>query len=135
MADSRERAFQNDIIAALNDQGWLVGKASEYDKVNAVYPEDLIGYFQEAWPDRWEKFCKGNPQNPEKVLIQKTVRELEKKGTLDVLRHGFKVPGVKVDLCGFKPDHGMNPDTERRYKRQPVARGRGSLLFASCPHR
>ena len=69
----------------------MVGKASEYDKVNAVYPEDLIGYFQEAWPDRWEKFCKGNPQNPEKVLIQKTVRELEKKGTLDVLRHGFKV--------------------------------------------
>ena len=115
MADSRERAFQKDIIAALNHQGWLVGKASEYDKVNALYPEDLIGYFQEAWPDRWEKFCKGNPQNPGKVLIQKTVRELEKKGTLDVLRHGFKVPGVKVDLCSFKPDHGMNPDTERRY--------------------
>lgn len=58
MADSRERAFQNDIIAALNDQGWLVGKASEYDKASAVYPEDLVGYFQEAWPDRWEKFSR-----------------------------------------------------------------------------
>ena len=115
MADSRERAFQNDIIDSLSDQGWLAGKGSEYDKVHALYPEDLIGYFQEAWPDRWEKFCKGNPQNSEKVLIQKTVRELEKKGTLDVLRHGFKVPGVKIDLCSFKPDHGMNPDTERRY--------------------
>ena len=66
-------------------------------------------------PERWDKFAKANPQNPEKVLIQKTVRELEKKGTLDVLRHGFKLPGVKVDLCSFKPDHGMNPDTERRY--------------------
>jgi type I restriction enzyme R subunit len=116
MADSRERAFQNDIIAALNKQGWLVGKASEYDKVNAVYPEDLIGYFQEAWPERWDKFAASNPQSPKKVLIQKAVRELEKKGTLDVLRHGFKVPGVKIDLCSFKPDHGMNPDTERRYK-------------------
>ena len=116
MADSRERAFQNDILAALSDQGWLLGKASEYDKVSALYPEDLIGYFQEAWPDRWDKFATSNPQNPEKVLIQKTVRELEKKGTLDVLRHGFKMPGVKIDLCSFKPDHGMNPDTERRYK-------------------
>src|SRR5690554_3470297 len=115
MADSRERAFQNDIIAALNDQGWLVGKASEYDKVHALYPEDLIGYFKDAWPERWDKFCKSNPQNPEKVFIQKTVRELERKGTLDVLRHGFKVPGVKIDLCSFKPDHSMNPDTERRY--------------------
>lgn len=115
MADSRERFFQNDIIKSLSEQGWLVGSASEYDKAHALYPEDLIGYFKEAWPERWEKFCKSNPQNPEKVFIQKTVRELEKKGTLDVLRHGFKVPGVKIDLCSFKPDHRMNPDTERRY--------------------
>ncbi|MCH8493681.1 MAG: DEAD/DEAH box helicase family protein [Idiomarina sp.] len=115
MADSRERVFQNDIIEALSQQGWLVGKASEYDKPHALYQEDLIGYFKEAWPERWEKFCKSNPQNPEKVFVQKTVRELEKKGTLDVLRHGFKVPGVKVDLCSFKPDHDMNPDTELRY--------------------
>lgn len=116
MADSRERAFQNDIITALEDQGWLVGKASEFDRVNALYPEDLVGYFQEAWPDRWEKLCKSNPQNTEKVLIQQTVRALEKRDTLDVLRHGFKIPAVKIDLCSFKPDHGMNPDTERRYK-------------------
>lgn len=116
MADSREKQFQIDILKALENQDWLIGKASEYDRVNALYPEDLIGYFKEAWPERWEKFSKSNPQNPEKVLIQKTVRELEKKGTLDVLRHGFKVPGVKVDLCGFKPDHGMNEDTKRCYQ-------------------
>ncbi len=115
MADSRERVFQNDILEALSQQGWLVGKAFAYDKSHALYQEDLIGYFKEAWPERWEKFCKSNPQNPEKVFVQKTVRELEKKGTLDVLRHGFKVPGVKVDLCSFKPDHDMNPDTELRY--------------------
>lgn len=115
MADSRERFFQNDIIKSLSEQGWLVGSASEYDKAHALYPEDLIGYFKDAWPERWEKFCKSNPQNTEKVFVQKTVRELERKGTLDVLRHGFKVPGVKIDLCSFKPDHGMNPDTERRY--------------------
>ncbi|EGN74530.1 type I restriction enzyme R protein [Idiomarina sp. A28L] len=115
MADSRERFFQNDIIKSLREQGWLVGSASDYDKANALYPEDLIGYFKDAWPERWEKFCKSNPQNPEQVFVKKTVRELEKRGTLDVLRHGFKVPGVKADLCSFKPDHGMNPDTERRY--------------------
>ncbi|KXS54011.1 MAG: type I restriction enzyme, R subunit [Marinobacter sp. T13-3] len=115
MADSRERFFQNDIIADLKSQDWLVGKASGYDRASALYVEDLVGYFQEAWPENWKKFCQKNPQNPEKVLVQQTVRALEKKGTLDVLRHGFKVPGVKIDLCSFKPDHGMNPDTERRY--------------------
>ena len=94
--------------------GWSA-RLPQYDPAQALYPEDLIAYFKEAWPERWEKFRKANPNEPEKVLRQKTVRELEKRGTLDVLRHGFKVPGVKIDLCSFRPDHGMNPDTERRY--------------------
>ncbi len=116
MADSRELQFQQDIIEAMLPNGWLTGPASGYDRQSALYTEDLLAYFQEAWPERWEKFSKNNPKDPEKVLVQKVVRELEKHGTLDVLRHGFKVPGVKIDLCSFKPDHGMNPDTERRYR-------------------
>ncbi|MEH6498907.1 MAG: DEAD/DEAH box helicase family protein, partial [Pseudoalteromonas distincta] len=59
---------------------------------------------------------KANPSNPEDVLVQKLVRELEQSGTLDVLRHGFKLPAVKVELCSFQPDHGMNPDTLKRYQ-------------------
>lgn len=94
----------------------MTGPASGYDRSNALYTEDLLGYFKEAWPERWEKFSKNNPNNPEGALVKAVVRELERQGTLDVLRRGFNVPGVKVDLCSFKPDHGMNPDTERRYK-------------------
>ncbi|NYT66865.1 type I restriction endonuclease subunit R [Alcaligenaceae bacterium] len=115
MANSKEVVFQQDILNALSAQGWLVGVSSGYDRANAIYTEDLLAYFQTAHSDRWEKFCKNNPQDPAKTLIQKTVRALEQDGTLDVLRHGFKVPGVKIDLCSFKPDHGMNPDSLARY--------------------
>lgn len=116
MADSKESAFQQDIINALAAQGWLVGTSANYNPTTALYTEDLLTYFQTAWPDRWEKLCKNNPSDPESVLIQKTVRALEKTGTLDVLRHGFKLPGLKVELCSFKPDHDMNPDTQTRYQ-------------------
>lgn len=116
MADSKEAQFQNDIITAMVSQGWLTGPASGYDRRTALYTEDLLAYFKDAWPDRWDKFSKANPNKPEDVLVQKLVRELEQDGTLDVLRHGFKVPGVKIELCSFKPDHGMNPDTLRRYQ-------------------
>ena len=81
-----------------------------------MYTEDVLGYFKEAWPERWEKFAKANPNTSEEMLVQKLVRELEQSGTLDVLRHGFKLPAVKVELCSFKPDHGMNPDTLKRYQ-------------------
>jgi len=116
MADSREARFQQDIIEAMTAQGWKAGTASGYDRASALFTEDLLGYVREAWPERWEKFCKANPQAPEQVFVQKVVRELERAGTLEVLRHGFKVPGVKFDLCSFQPDHGMNPDSLARYR-------------------
>lgn len=116
MADSKEAQFQQDIITAMTAQGWLTGPASGYDRRTALYTEDFLGYFKEAWPERWDKFAKANPNNPETVLVQKLVRELEQDGTLEVLRHGFKLPGVKIEACSFKPDHGMNPDTLKRYQ-------------------
>jgi len=116
MADSKEAPFQQDIIDAMTPAGWRVGTSSGYDRQSALYTEDLLGYIQEAWPERWEKFCKGNPNDPEGVLVQKVVRELDRAGTLEVLRHGLKVPGVKFELCSFKPDHGMNPDSLARYQ-------------------
>ncbi|RXU10048.1 restriction endonuclease subunit R [Pseudomonas syringae] len=116
MADSKEAQFQQDIIDALAALGWLVGTASGYDRRTALYTEDVLGYFKDAWPERWDKFAKANPNDPDGVLVQKLVRELEQSGTLDVLRHGFKLPAVKVELCSFQPDHGMNPDTLKRYQ-------------------
>ncbi|MCU1718859.1 type I restriction endonuclease subunit R [Pseudomonas sp. 5P_3.1_Bac2] len=116
MADSKEAQFQQDIITAMIGQGWLTGPASGYDRRTALYTEDFLGYFKEAWPERWDKFAKANSNNPESVLVQKLVRELEQDGTLDVLRHGFKLPGVRIEACSFKPDHGMNPDTLKRYQ-------------------
>lgn len=116
MASSKEAQFQQDIITALAAQGWLVGTAKGYDRRTGLYTEDVLGYFKDAWPERWDKFAKANPNNPDDVLVQKLVRELEQSGTLDVLRHGFKLPAVKVELCSFKPDHGMNPDTLKRYQ-------------------
>lgn len=116
MADSKEAQFQQDIIAALTAQGWLTGPASGFDRRTALYTEDFLGYFKDAWPERWDKFAKASPNDPDGVLVQKLVRELEQSGTLEVLRHGFKLPAVKVELCSFQPDHGMNPDTLKRYQ-------------------
>lgn len=116
MADSKEAQFQQDIIRAMTAQGWLTGPASGYDRATALYTEDFLAYFKSAWPERWDKFAKANPSNPDAVLVQKLVRELEQDGALEVLRHGFKVPGVKIEACSFKPDHGMNPETLQRYR-------------------
>jgi type I restriction enzyme R subunit len=43
------------------------------------------------------------------------VKALDARGTLDVLRHGFKFFGKKIECAYFKPAHGMNPDILARY--------------------
>ena len=119
-AKSLELTFQLDIIEQMVGDGWRTGPASGYDRTTALYTEDLLAFVREAYPDRWQKFSKNNPQDPSGTLVKAVVRELDRHGTLEVLRHGFKVPGVKIDLCSFRPDHGMNPERQRHH---PITTG------------
>ena len=68
MTDSREAQFQQDIVDQMVEAGWLTGPASGYDREAAIYTEDLIGYLQDAWPERWEKFCKTPSLNCPRVF-------------------------------------------------------------------
>jgi len=116
MADSREARLQQDIIDAMVARGWQAGEPGRYDRTHALYTEDLIGYFQEAFPERWEKFRDFHPHDPEQSLIKAVARGLERQGTLDVLRRGIKVQGGRIETCSFRPDHGMNPEAQARYQ-------------------
>jgi len=40
---------------------------------------------------------------------------LDNKGTLDVVRHGFKFYGEAIRLAYFRPAHGLNPETLEKY--------------------
>ncbi len=60
----------------MTTQGWLSGPASGYARRSALYTEDLPAYFKEAWPERWDRFAKANPNDAEGVLVQKVVRAL-----------------------------------------------------------
>ena len=41
---------------------------------------------------------------------------LEDRGTLALLRHGFKDRSARFSLCQFKPSHGFNPETAKRFQ-------------------
>ena len=44
------------------------------------------------------------------------VKALESRGTLDVLRHGFKFYGKKISMAYFKPAFGLNPEAVEKYE-------------------
>ena len=124
---SAEYAFQNEIIASLKANGWLVGTASKYSRKLALYPEDTLAFIKESQPDQWEKYCGIYPTNTEAKFLERVASQLNKAdpnaankelrtyGTLGVLRHEIKDRGARFSLCQFKPEHGLNPDTLARY--------------------
>jgi type I restriction enzyme R subunit len=126
---SNELTFQNDMISQLLANGWLLGKPENYNRELALYEEDLLGFVKETQDAQWQKFCKLYPNNPEQKFLERVASQLNKAdpnaankemrtfGTLGVLRHELKDRGTRFNLCQFKPEHDLNPDTLARYQK------------------
>ncbi|WP_417745551.1 type I restriction endonuclease subunit R [Rosistilla oblonga] len=122
-ADSKEAAFQQDIIDQMIAGGWLLGDPAKYDRRLALYPEDCLQYVKTTQTTTWEKYEKLYPANPEQAFIDKLASQLSKAdpqasdkslrtyGTLGVLRHELRDKSASFKMCQFKPEHGLNPDT------------------------
>ena len=129
MSKANELTFQNDIIAQLLANGWLLGKSEHYNRELALYPEDVIGFIKDTQDEQWQKFRALYPQEPEQKFLERVATQLNKAdpnaankeirsfGTLGVLRHELRDRGTRFSLCQFAPEHGLNPDTLARYKK------------------
>ena len=124
-----ERVFQADMLQQLLANGWLLGKSENYNRTLALYPEDLLGFVQETQDSQWQKFCALYPTNPEATFLERVAAQLDKAdpnaankemrtfGTLGVLRHAIKDRGTRFNLCQFKPEHDLNPQTLANYQK------------------
>ncbi len=111
-----ERSFEDAIEASLlASGGWKKGNPSDFNAELAIIPKDLFSYIQGTQPDLWKTLTDQHKGDLEGPLLDALTKHLEMKGTLDVLRHGFKFYGKKIEVATFKPAHGLNPDILTRY--------------------
>ena len=71
MGKANEITFQNDMLRHLIASGWLLGKAENYNRELALYPEDLLGFVKETQDEQWQKFCALYPANPEQKFLER----------------------------------------------------------------
>lgn len=119
MSLHREIAFEDDVCAHLAAHGWLYDPAAAagYDRRRAVFPEDLLAWLRDTQPEAWEGMCQRHGADAADVLLNRVRRELDDRGTLDVLRHGVDLLGLRqrLMLAQFRPALGMNPALQTRY--------------------
>ena len=72
---------------------------------------------QRTQPKAWEALSKSHGAAAEATLLDRVCKQLEDRGTLDVLRHGVEMVGLRqpLSLAQFKPALAMNPDLQARY--------------------
>ncbi|MBS0507243.1 MAG: type I restriction endonuclease subunit R, partial [Proteobacteria bacterium] len=123
MSLHHEHAFEEDICNHLAQHGWLYGApgtegdASGYDTPRALYPADLLAWVQATQPQAWQVLIKSHGAAAEAVLLDRLRKTLDERGTLEVLRVGIDLLGLKspLRLAQFKPALAMNPDLQARY--------------------
>lgn len=119
MSLHKEIKFENDICAHLAEQGWLYAAddAKDYDRARAVFPADVLAWVQATQPKAWEGLSKSHGAAAQAVLLDRIRKQLDDRGTLEVLRHGVEILGLKqpVMLAQFKPALAINPEILSRY--------------------
>jgi type I restriction enzyme, R subunit len=119
MSLHKEISFELEICQHLAAHGWLYaeGDAAAYDRARAVFPADVLAWVQATQPKAWETLTKSHGSRAEDTLLARLRDQLDQRGTLDVLRHGVELLGLKtpLKLAEFKPALAMNPDILERY--------------------
>lgn len=115
--DHQEKHFESYIVNKLKEQGWLVGSTNKYDIEHALYPDDLIDWIKVTQPAKWDKLIKDHKDKAQNVLMERLVKELDRVGTVTVLRKGIKIAGCgDIDISEGAPEDKRNADTIKRYK-------------------
>lgn len=111
-----ERAFESHVEDLLLKQGgWLPGTNAEWDKARALFPARVFAFIAATQPKLWGEMAAMHGANHQPMLLDALVKELEIKGALHVLRHGFKFYGKLFRLAYFKPAHELSPDVLALY--------------------
>lgn len=112
--------FETEICDALAAAGWIYneGDAAGYDAGLALFPADVVAWVEQTAPQAWETIQKNHGSAAGDVLVRRLRDSLDQGGTLQVLREGFDVLGLRgrIKMAQFRPASAINPDIIARYE-------------------
>jgi type I restriction enzyme R subunit len=114
---TKEAAFESYVETMLlgDTVGWQRGALGDWDVEKALFPAEVCGFIEDSQPKLWQQMRSLHGANLESLLIDALAKELDLKGSLQVLRHGFKFYGKTFRLAYFEPAHGLSYEVLNLY--------------------
>lgn len=111
-----EQAFEEAIEKSLIEKGGYTKRdPSDFSRELAFDPKTIFSFLKDTQTRSWEKLCEIHGHQVESKILQRLFKELDNRGTLDVLRNGFVDYGVRFKMAYFKPASRLNPETVALY--------------------
>ena len=115
-----ERAFESTVESMLLEGGWRTGDRAEWNAERALFSSRAVAFIRETQPDEWARMASLHGEEAEAHIIDALARELDLKGALEVLRHGFRFYGRTFRIAYFAPAYSLNPDALARFERNEL---------------
>ena len=117
MSITSENTFETAIIEDLvASGGYREGEDSAYSPELGMYKAEVLQFLQTTQPKQWNKLAAIHGENLSNRVIARLYKEMDLRGSLDVIRNGFVDYGVRFKMAYFKPESGLNPDTLALYE-------------------
>jgi len=121
MSLTTEHTFETALVDALvNGGGYTLGNSPDYSPELGLFKYEVIKFLQESQPKRWEKIAAIHGADADNRVTQRLYKELDLRGSLDVLRNGFVDYGVRFQMAFFQPASGLNPDAVSLYQKNSL---------------
>jgi len=118
MSLHKEVHFESDLCAALAARDWLYAEkdCERFDRASGLYLPDLLAWLESTQAQAWALLLKNHGAEASKRVAERIRKNLDERGTLDVLRRGVEMVGLKAPLAvmGLKPSL-QTPETLARY--------------------
>lgn len=116
MSITTEHTFESALVQSLIENGgYTLGDASTYSKELGFFRDEIIRFLKASQPSRWAKIESVHGADVENRVLQRLYKEMDLRGSLDVLRNGFTDYGVRFQMAYFQPASGLNPDAVALY--------------------
>ncbi len=117
-----ELTFEEAIEASLLEVGGYVkGLSKDFDAQLGLFPTYITNFLKDSQPKAWDKLSNIHKEDVETKVVQRLIRELDLRGTLDVVRNGFTDYGVKFKMGYFKPETTLNEDDKVLYQKNHLS--------------
>ncbi len=121
MSITSENTFETAIIENLSASGgYCEGDAGAYSPELGMFKAEVLQFLQTTQTRHWKRLAAIHGEDVSNRVLARLYKEMDLRGSLDVIRNGFVDYGVRFKMAFFRPESGLNPDTLSLYEQNQL---------------